>query len=71
MPTFCIQAEVTLTYRHTVVADNLAEAIEEVEGSEYDGVEIDSSAPVATYYSIPGKVGWTPIKRDDDDNPIT
>jgi hypothetical protein len=71
MPTYLIQSEVTITYRHSIVADSLAEAVEEVEDQQDDGTEIDSSAPVATSYSILGGCGWTPIERDDDDNPVT
>lgn len=61
MPTFIIQSEITLTYRHSIVADTLQEAIEEVEDQQDDGVEIDSSMPVATQYTIEGQMGWNDV----------
>jgi CheY-like chemotaxis protein len=61
MPTFIIQSEITLTYRHSIVADTLQEAVEEVEDQQDDGVEIDSSMPVATQYTIEGQMGWNDV----------
>jgi hypothetical protein len=65
MPTFLIQSEVTIKYRHTITADTLEEAVEQVEDGEDDGVEVDSSAPRAVEYALLGQMGWSPIP----DNP--
>lgn len=70
MPTFKIKSEVTVTYTHDVEADTLEEAIAMVEDGEDDGAETDSSAPIAQYYAVDGRMGWTFIERDENDAPI-
>ena len=66
MPTYLIQSEITITYQHSIVADTIQEAIEEVEDQQDDGVEVDSSLPVATQYTIEGQMGWTPVAREEN-----
>lgn len=61
MPTYLIKSEVTITYQHSIVADTIQEAIEEVEDQQDDGTEIDSSMPVATQYTIEGQMGWNEV----------
>lgn len=61
MPTYLIKSEVTITYQHSIVADTLQEAVEEVEDQQDDGTEIDSSLPVATEYTIEGQMGWNVV----------
>ena len=61
MPRFKVRTKVTTYYEHEVEAENLEEAIMIAE-EEDDGVEYDSSAPVATNYAIEGQMGWNDVE---------
>jgi hypothetical protein len=63
MPRFEIKAEETVTYVYSVVADTIEEAIALVEGGEEDNCyEVDSTAPMAVEYAVPGQPGWHAVE---------
>tara|TARA_R110000822_G_scaffold170176_1_gene310063 strand:+ start:1151 stop:1348 length:198 start_codon:yes stop_codon:yes gene_type:complete len=65
MPTtYMLESTITTTYRHNVVADTLAEAIEMVEDEQDDGTEHDSSSPTVTRYATEGQMGWNNIQGE-------
>ena len=57
---FTVRAEVTVTYEYDVEADTVEEAVEFIEDGEMEDecVEIDSSMPAVTEYTIEGQMGW-------------
>lgn len=63
MPRFDIKAEETVTYIYSVVADTIEEAVALVEEGEVDSYyEVDSTAPLAIEYAVPGQPGWHEVE---------
>jgi hypothetical protein len=58
--TFKVRATVTITYEYEVMGDTLEEVVEFIEEGEMEDecVEIDSSLPSVTQYTIDGQMGW-------------
>ena len=58
--TFKVRATVTITYEYEVLGDTIEEVVEFIEEGEAEDecVEIDSSLPSVTQYTIDGQMGW-------------
>jgi hypothetical protein len=62
--TFKVRATVTITYEYEVMGDTIEEVTEFIEDGEMEDecVEIDSSLPSVTQYTIEGQMGWNDWK---------
>jgi hypothetical protein len=61
---FKVRATVTITYEYEVLGDTIEEVAEFIEDGEMEDecVEIDSSLPSVTEYTIEGQMGWNDWK---------
>ena len=70
--TFRVRATMTVTYEYEVMGDTIEEVAEFIEEGETDDcMEVDSTMPTVTEYTIEGQMGWNkwPAGRIAHDTP--